>query len=1342
MGSTSWIARVVRFAQSLRADLWSDPSQPRLRWAHAPQLRPDELSVRRLEPRRVLTASIQALAVPAEAVEGDTVEVSADATGGALKFDWTVTRDSNVIAEADTRDFSFQPTDDGEYKVALRVNDASDFSSDYAEATLTVTNARPQISQLHATPIVEGEVTVLTGVLSDPGADDTHTLEINWGDPKDPNNLQTIDLTTPPAGVTYNDATGEFRVEHKYLDNDAPGSDPDRFRINVLARDDDGGEFRALTAGWVRNAAPTVTGLSATSIDENGVTALTGVLQDPGKLDTHTLEINWGDPLSPGDSQSIDLTNPPAGVTYNAETGEFAITHQYLDDNSFATPVDLYTIGVTATDDEGASGYAETTVQVSNVAPKVESLSATSIQENGVTTLSGRIIEPGTQDLLRMVITWGDPGSPDQLQYVRFDAPPADFQYDPSTGQFSLTHQYLDDPAGTPDTYEIRVNVLDDDGGVGQATTTVNVSNAPPELADVDANDINENGVTTLTGRIVDAGSLDTFTLTVNWEDGAVEEFTTDPNGVGINLLDPPEGVAYDPATRAFSITHQYLDDNPTGTPSDAYTIRLTLVDDDADMAVDAKTIQVSNVAPVITKPEPFQINEGQSLLIGAEATPGALTIPGIVFEDAGTLDTHTATVNWGDGHPDEDLLVLQNIGSEVRTSVLVGDHTFADNGEYTVRITVTDDDGGQAVESFLVTVLNVDPELTGLYPFEVDEGAEVTLAGLGVGLTDPGFDNPLNTGDPANGGELQETFVGVQVDWGDGSTPDTLSVVDRVSGVPGAPTTAGFSHDTHYYADNGLYTVTLTVGDDDGGAVQRTFQITVNNVAPTLTLTDEMFVINEGQTLFVPGLGAFSDPGAANPLNPGGATEEIFHYTIAWGDEEGDDEGDEHQSPVTFVDGGAGVGTSGTLANSHFYADNDIDSRYTITVTLYDDDGGYAEQSFEITVNNVNPTIEPLNPSELIDDEYMPGILVDAENLDGDGVTVMAIRFSDPGADTYEVWIDWGDKLGEPDTDARFVKATPINWMESEDGVTLLFSYTYTGPPDPLDPAAPIAITAIVLDDDYTTANDGKLVVAAESVFLVEPGRSEPGVALISNPGIDSGAAAIDTRPAVEMLVFPQLEEFVEPPAVQAGVDLSQQGQDLQSSGGDQAATSERVWVLRRVLPNGEPGEPLQLKPDAMDRLPELFDRLPDGHYQILVIRTESNTERLVMDFVIRGGRPIDVSDDSDGARDRPPTEDQEAQPENPPAEPLPVENREQPEGLPAPVEANGQAKPVAAAALGVDQPDERRPDDAILAAGAVMAVAVTRPEGDWRRKVEHTLERANDHDWRMLNLLRRRPR
>src|SRR5262249_29236022 len=162
---------------------------------------------------------------------------------------------------------------------------------------------------------------------------------------------------------------------------------------------------------------------------------------------------------------------------------------------------------------------------------------------------------------------------------------------------------------------------------------------------------------------------------------------------------------------------------------------------------------------------------------------------------------------------------------------------------------------------------------------------------------------------------------------------------------------TAGSFDGSHTYADNGVYTVTVRVFDDDGGVDQKTFQVTVNNVTPTLTVVGNQ-TLNEGQLLSLTDIGTFTDPGFDNPLNPPpGETAETFTYDVNWGD------GRPHSTGTATIDtaGGVGVLTAGSFDGTHTYADNGI---YTVTVTVFDDDGGSDQKTFQVTVNNVAPTL------------------------------------------------------------------------------------------------------------------------------------------------------------------------------------------------------------------------------------------------------------------------------------------------------------------------------------------------------------------------------------------------
>ena len=107
----------------------------------------------------------------------------------------------------------------------------------------------------------------------------------------------------------------------------------------------------------------------------------------------------------------------------------------------------------------------------------------------------------------------------------------------------------------------------------------------PPSFTSVTATPsaINENNGITLTGTFTNPNPPGNHTLLVSWGDGLTETLPT-----------------LGPGVYAFNATHQYLDDNPTGTPADLNSINLTLSDSLGSNVVTTTNVTVSNVAPVV----------------------------------------------------------------------------------------------------------------------------------------------------------------------------------------------------------------------------------------------------------------------------------------------------------------------------------------------------------------------------------------------------------------------------------------------------------------------------------------------------------------------------------------------------------------------------------------------------------------------------------------------------------------------------------------------------------------------------------------------------------------------
>src|SRR5947209_15654859 len=103
------------------------------------------------------------------------------------------------------------------------------------------------------------------------------------------------------------------------------------------------------------------------------------------------------------------------------------------------------------------------------------------------------------------------------------------------------------------------------------------------------------------------------------------------------------------------------------------------------------------NVAPSVAAGADRTVDEG-ALLALAPAT----------FNDAGTADTHTASIDWGDGSSKDPGLVTEANGD----GTVDGSHVYADNGTFTVTVCVTDNGGATGCDSFHVTVNNVAPSV------------------------------------------------------------------------------------------------------------------------------------------------------------------------------------------------------------------------------------------------------------------------------------------------------------------------------------------------------------------------------------------------------------------------------------------------------------------------------------------------------------------------------------------------------------------------------------------------------------------------------------------------------
>lgn len=169
--------------------------------------------------------------------------------------------------------------------------------------------------------------------------------------------------------------------------------------------------------------------------------------------------------------------------------------------------------------------------------------------------------------------------------------------------------------------------------------------------------------------------------------DGSIALYEWDFNGDG----------TYDASSAEKTIDYTYGDDF-------AGKVFLKVTDDEGLTNVISADVKISNVTPVINSTEDKNIEILDSINLETS------------FTDAGTLDTHTASIDWGDGTKTDITPTGENLRS------ISASHNYGAAGNYAATLSVKEDDGATATETFVVTVtkrtttLAYDGETAGRY--------------------------------------------------------------------------------------------------------------------------------------------------------------------------------------------------------------------------------------------------------------------------------------------------------------------------------------------------------------------------------------------------------------------------------------------------------------------------------------------------------------------------------------------------------------------------------------------------------------------------------------------------
>jgi PKD repeat protein len=456
-----------------------------------------------------------------------------------------------------------------------------------------------------------------------------------------------------------------------------------------------------------------------------------------------------------------------------------------------------YTATLTVTSTNGQHGTANAVVTVKDVAPTV--------------TIGG----PYTGSAKAPVSFTASASSPSPVDQTAGFTYQWQFGDGTSGSGSSPSHSYALDGI-----YTVNVTATDKDGAQGRASTSVKVY----PVASVGSN---------LTGN---EGS------TFNFQGSAIGGSLSDHWDFG------------DGSTADGTLTPSHVYVNPG-----SYTATLTVTDSAGLSSSSSLAVTVNDLPPTVTLSAPASGTAGTLVSFTASASSSS------PVEQAAGFGYQW---QFGDG----------TTGSGSSPS-----HAYALDGIYTVTVTATDVDGAQGTAS---RVVNINPSISIAPVSAVNAGSTLTFRGTAVGSNS--FTYAWNFGDgttasgtlsPAhvyqNPGTYTAQLTATDALGMTGISSVTVTVVNSSSSTPtvsaGSPITvnagssASFSQATesggtapfayswnfgdgtqqsgslnpsHTYANPGSYTATVTVTDANNLSSSTSVAVTVNDVAPTVTLS------------------------------------------------------------------------------------------------------------------------------------------------------------------------------------------------------------------------------------------------------------------------------------------------------------------------------------------------------------------------------------------------------------------------------------------------------------------------------------------------------------------------
>jgi PKD repeat protein len=276
--------------------------------------------------------------------------------------------------------------------------------------------------------------------------------------------------------------------------------------------------------------------------------------------------------------------------------------------------------------------------------------------------------------------------------------------------------------------------------------------------------------------------------------------------------------------------THVYADNG-------SYTATLTVTDEFGGVSSSSLTVNVHNVTPTLDLGGDQTINEN-----------GVVTIPSASFTDAGfdcatcspgSVEGFTAWVDWGEGTTGGGTISKTPGAPGVYTSgTITGAHLYGDNGTYTVKVCLSDDDGAAACRTFNVTVANVAPTVW------LNRNIAINFGGGEAFLGRRG-ERPDFSAESSDVGTDDLTFVWSFPPSALGST--TTYFNNALTGDPPQSPSGLFPFTVNHpnqttFDDPGVYTAGIRVLDDDGGDATTSLPLLITDNLACVTDWKQQF--------------------------------------------------------------------------------------------------------------------------------------------------------------------------------------------------------------------------------------------------------------------------------------------------------------------------------------------------------------------------------------------------------------------------------------------------------------------------------------------------------------------